>query len=242
MPRGINTINGIDYVYEYKSNWNPALKRSEQKREYIGKIVDGAFVPNKTYRMRLELEALKKKEGIAVETEQIPIEEELPTLLEKKEEAAKRAEERKAEKKRTRGAKGRKAGQKRKMKAKAAIASGESTEKASDTVADEGKEFAGTPQENPAVPPIVSSSAGIDSPEPASSDGASTSDDEGPELFVVSPEVGTTSRNSSEDTSARNDSAAGPSKAEEKTHGKPKKNQRKEKTHSDEDDGQLLLF
>lgn len=34
-----------DYID--KAAWNPEKKRGEHKRDYIGKIVDGKFVPNK---------------------------------------------------------------------------------------------------------------------------------------------------------------------------------------------------
>ena len=55
MPRGTQRINGTEYVYEYISVWNKEKKRSEQKREYIGKIVNGEFLPNKVYRLKQEL-------------------------------------------------------------------------------------------------------------------------------------------------------------------------------------------
>lgn len=61
MPRGKQTIQGRTYVYEYKNHWNSEKKRSEQKREYIGRIIDGQFVPSKVYRLRVELEAEKEK-------------------------------------------------------------------------------------------------------------------------------------------------------------------------------------
>ena len=83
MARGINTINGIDYVYEYKSNWNAELHRSEQKRDYIGKIRDGVFVPNRIYQMRMELEALKRQNGLPSDSDERPLEEELSELIRK---------------------------------------------------------------------------------------------------------------------------------------------------------------
>lgn len=55
MPRATQMINGTEYVYEYISVWNKEKKRSEQKREYIGKMVDGKFVPNKVYCLKMEL-------------------------------------------------------------------------------------------------------------------------------------------------------------------------------------------
>ncbi len=57
MPvRGTQNINGTEYVYEYISIWNSAKKRSEQKRNYIGKNVKGLFVPNKKYTLQQQLE------------------------------------------------------------------------------------------------------------------------------------------------------------------------------------------
>lgn len=52
MPVGRQIIDGREYVYEYKNVWNKDKKRSEQKREYIGRIIDGEFVPNKKYLLR----------------------------------------------------------------------------------------------------------------------------------------------------------------------------------------------
>ncbi len=65
MPEGTQIINGREYVYEYKSVWNKEKQRSEQKREYIGRIIDGEFVPNKKYLLRKEIEKEKssKKPG-----------------------------------------------------------------------------------------------------------------------------------------------------------------------------------
>jgi transposase len=59
MAQGRQIIGGREYVYEYKSVWNKLRKRSEQKREYIGRIIDGEFVPNKKYLLREELANIK---------------------------------------------------------------------------------------------------------------------------------------------------------------------------------------
>ena len=56
MPRRIQTVNGTEYVYDYVSKWDKEKKYSTSKREYIGKMVDGVFVPNKQYRLRMALE------------------------------------------------------------------------------------------------------------------------------------------------------------------------------------------
>jgi transposase len=55
MPRGTQFIDGREYVYDYVSVWNKEKQRSEQKREYQGRIIDGEFVPNKKYALREEL-------------------------------------------------------------------------------------------------------------------------------------------------------------------------------------------
>jgi hypothetical protein len=60
MPRSTQVINGREYVYEYKSVWNKQKQRSEPKREYLGRMIDGEFVPNKKYLLREELEKEKK--------------------------------------------------------------------------------------------------------------------------------------------------------------------------------------
>jgi hypothetical protein len=48
-------IQGREYAYEYKSVWNKEKQRSEQKREYLGRIIDGVFVPNKRQELKEEL-------------------------------------------------------------------------------------------------------------------------------------------------------------------------------------------
>ena len=61
MPRSTQMIHGREYVYEYKSVWNKEKQRSEPKREYLGRMIDGEFVPSKNYLLREELE--KEKES-----------------------------------------------------------------------------------------------------------------------------------------------------------------------------------
>lgn len=56
MPRATQMINGREYVYEYKSVWNKEKQRSEQQREYLGRVIDGAFVPNKKRLLKKELD------------------------------------------------------------------------------------------------------------------------------------------------------------------------------------------
>ena len=59
--RGTQVINGTEYVYDYISVWDTQKQRSEQKRTYIGKMIDGEFVPNKQYRLKQELESAKSE-------------------------------------------------------------------------------------------------------------------------------------------------------------------------------------
>jgi hypothetical protein len=59
MPQGKQTINGTEYVYEYVSVWNASKKRSEQKRNYIGKNIEGVFVPNKKYKLQQQFNMAK---------------------------------------------------------------------------------------------------------------------------------------------------------------------------------------
>ena len=54
-------INGIEYVYYDKPVWNAEKKYGTHKREYIGKRVDGQFIPNKSRQLQQELEQERKK-------------------------------------------------------------------------------------------------------------------------------------------------------------------------------------
>ena len=66
MARGTQVINGTEYVYEYDSTWVRDKKYGTHNRNYIGKMVDGQFVPNKKYRLQMELEESKKRGPVAV--------------------------------------------------------------------------------------------------------------------------------------------------------------------------------
>lgn len=66
MARGTQMINGTEYVYEYDSTWNKKKKYGTHKRNYIGKMVDGVFVPNKKYSLQKELKESKKRGPVAV--------------------------------------------------------------------------------------------------------------------------------------------------------------------------------
>ena len=65
MARGTQVINGTEYVYEYDSTWNAEKKYGTHTRNYIGKMVNGVFVPNKKYKLQMELEQAKKRGPVA---------------------------------------------------------------------------------------------------------------------------------------------------------------------------------
>lgn len=48
------TISGKKYVFIDTPYWNAEKHRGEHKRRYIGKIVEGQFVPNGKYLLLLE--------------------------------------------------------------------------------------------------------------------------------------------------------------------------------------------
>jgi hypothetical protein len=56
MPQGTQTIRGTEYVFEYDSSWNKEKGYSNHKRVYIGKMVDGVFVPNKKHQLQTALD------------------------------------------------------------------------------------------------------------------------------------------------------------------------------------------
>lgn len=61
MPRRIQNINGVPYVYEDHALWDTATKNAKHTRHYIGKMVNNVFVPNKKYLLERELNAKKQK-------------------------------------------------------------------------------------------------------------------------------------------------------------------------------------
>ena len=52
-------INGTEYVYEDQPYWDKKKKQSSHRRVYIGRQIDGEFVPNKKYLLQQELNELK---------------------------------------------------------------------------------------------------------------------------------------------------------------------------------------
>ncbi len=64
MPRGMQTIKGVEYVFETNAKWNADKKYGTHTRTYIGKMVDGVFVPNKKYHMQQALEEALRVEPI----------------------------------------------------------------------------------------------------------------------------------------------------------------------------------
>ena len=69
MSYSTQTIDGREYAYEYKSVWNKEKQRSEQKREYLGRIIDGKLVPNKRQALK---EELAKEKGFATKRGPVP--------------------------------------------------------------------------------------------------------------------------------------------------------------------------
>jgi len=68
MPRRIQNINGVTYVYEDRALWDKTTKNAKHTRHYIGKMVNNVFVPNKRYLLERELEAEKEKKPGPVPT------------------------------------------------------------------------------------------------------------------------------------------------------------------------------
>ena len=54
-------INGVEYVYQDKPVWDPSKKYGTHKRDYIGKMVDGQFVPNKKYQLQMQIDQIPAK-------------------------------------------------------------------------------------------------------------------------------------------------------------------------------------
>ncbi|MHC1771325.1 MAG: IS1634 family transposase [Flexilinea sp.] len=54
-------INGVEYVYEDKAVWNTEKKYGTHKRNYIGKMVDGKFIPSKKYQLQIQLEQTQRQ-------------------------------------------------------------------------------------------------------------------------------------------------------------------------------------
>lgn len=63
IPRRIQNIHGVDYIYEDFASWDKTKKNATHARRYIGKMVDNVFVPNKRYLLECELEAAKEKKS-----------------------------------------------------------------------------------------------------------------------------------------------------------------------------------
>jgi transposase len=69
MPKGTQMIKGVEYVYEYDSAWIANKKYGTHTRNYIGKNVNGEFVPNKKYQLQQELQEATKKPSSFVAAE-----------------------------------------------------------------------------------------------------------------------------------------------------------------------------
>lgn len=60
VRKGTQVINGTEYVFEDHAYWDSKKKRGAHKRVYIGKNVNGNFIPNETYRLQQQLEKAEK--------------------------------------------------------------------------------------------------------------------------------------------------------------------------------------
>ena len=69
MPKRTQVISGVEYVYEYVSSWNSDKKYCTHTRNYIGKNINGEFVPNKKYKLQLELQEASKNIPGQIETD-----------------------------------------------------------------------------------------------------------------------------------------------------------------------------
>ena len=58
--RKTQIINGVEYVYVDKAVWNSEKKYGTHKRDYIGKMVAGEFMPSKKYLLQMQLEQARK--------------------------------------------------------------------------------------------------------------------------------------------------------------------------------------
>ncbi len=69
MEYKTQVINGTTYAYIDTAFWNSSKKRGEHKRKYIGKILDGVFIPNKRFQLEQQVESSAPKRGpVPVET------------------------------------------------------------------------------------------------------------------------------------------------------------------------------
>ena len=63
MPRGTQVINGTEYVFDTDAKWNAEKKYGTHTRTYIGKMVDGIFIPNKRYLLQCALVEIQNKKA-----------------------------------------------------------------------------------------------------------------------------------------------------------------------------------
>lgn len=58
--RKVQTIKGVDYVYEPYVEWDPQKGCNVRKRRYIGKMIEGKFVANKNYELAEKLRSFER--------------------------------------------------------------------------------------------------------------------------------------------------------------------------------------
>ena len=63
MEYKTQVINGTTYAYIDTAFWNSSKKRGEHKRKYIGKILDGVFIPNKRFQLEQQVESSAPRRG-----------------------------------------------------------------------------------------------------------------------------------------------------------------------------------
>jgi len=61
VPRRIQNIHGVDYIYEDFASWDKTKKNATHARRYIGKMVDNVFVPNKKFFLSVNLKLQRKR-------------------------------------------------------------------------------------------------------------------------------------------------------------------------------------
>ena len=64
MEYKTQVINGTTYAYIDTAFWNSSKKRGEHKRKYIGKILDGVFIPNKRFQLEQQVESSAPRRGL----------------------------------------------------------------------------------------------------------------------------------------------------------------------------------
>ena len=62
MKRKTQIVNGVTYVYDYFYVWDEKTQSNIRKRKYLGKLIDGDFVPNRVSALEDKLEEKERLE------------------------------------------------------------------------------------------------------------------------------------------------------------------------------------